>query len=56
VQTRKDRIRTDIEYQVALKMQVEIMQLHQKIDRLPEEMASRSELPADAREETAAKV
>ena len=35
VQARKDRIRTEIEYQVALKMQVEIMQLHQKIDQLP---------------------
>lgn len=38
IQGKKDRIRTEIEYQVALKMQVEIMQLHQKIDRLPEEV------------------
>lgn len=38
IQGKKDRIRTDIEYQVALKMQVEIMQLHQKIDHLPEEV------------------
>jgi CRP/FNR family cyclic AMP-dependent transcriptional regulator len=34
-QARKDRIRTDIEYQVAMKMQLEIMQLHQKVDQLP---------------------
>jgi uncharacterized membrane protein len=34
VQTRKDRVRTEIEYQVALKMQLEIMQLHQKMDSL----------------------
>ena len=33
-QSKKDRIRTEIEYQVALKMQLEIMQLHQKLDRL----------------------
>jgi CRP/FNR family transcriptional regulator, cyclic AMP receptor protein len=39
VQAKKDRIRTDIEYQVAMKMQVEIMQLHQKLDRLPAELA-----------------
>jgi CRP/FNR family transcriptional regulator, cyclic AMP receptor protein len=32
-QARKDRVRTDIEYQIALKMQLEVMQLHQKIDR-----------------------
>jgi uncharacterized membrane protein len=38
-QAAKDRIRTEVEYQVALKMQLEIMQLHQKIDRLPEVMA-----------------
>lgn len=35
LQSQKDRIRTQLEYQVALKMQLEIMQLHQKIDRLP---------------------
>ncbi|HEX8913423.1 MAG TPA: cyclic nucleotide-binding domain-containing protein [Humisphaera sp.] len=33
-QARKDRTRTEMEYQVALKMQVEMMQLHQKLDRL----------------------
>jgi uncharacterized membrane protein len=38
-QSKQDRIRADIEYQVALKMQVEIMQLHQKLDRLPAELA-----------------
>lgn len=34
VQANKDRIRTEVEYQVALKMQLEIMQLHQKVDQL----------------------
>lgn len=34
VQASKDRVRTEVEYQVALKMQVEIMQLHHKIDQL----------------------
>jgi CRP-like cAMP-binding protein len=38
VQSRNDRIRTEIEYQVALKMQFEIMQLHQKMDRMPGEI------------------
>ena len=33
-QGRKDRARTELEYQVALKMQVEMMQLHQKLDAL----------------------
>ncbi|QOV88200.1 cyclic nucleotide-binding domain-containing protein [Humisphaera borealis] len=33
-QSRKDRTRTELEYQVALKMQVEMMQLHQKLDTL----------------------
>jgi CRP-like cAMP-binding protein len=38
VQSRNDRIRAEIEYQVALKMQFEIMQLHQKMDRMPGEL------------------
>jgi CRP/FNR family cyclic AMP-dependent transcriptional regulator len=35
VQGQKDRIRTELEYQVALKAQFEIMQLHRKMDELP---------------------
>ena len=34
-QGRKDRLRTEMEYQVALKAQFEIMQLHRKMDELP---------------------
>jgi CRP/FNR family transcriptional regulator, cyclic AMP receptor protein len=33
-QAERDRIRADMEYQVNLKAQLEIMQLHQKMDRL----------------------
>jgi len=35
MQTQKDRLRTELEYQVALKAQFEIMQLHRKLDALP---------------------
>jgi len=35
MQSQKDRLRTELEYQVALKAQFEIMQLHQKLDALP---------------------
>lgn len=35
VQGQKDRLRTEMEYQVALKAQFEIMQLHRKLDELP---------------------
>ena len=34
VQSQKDKLRTELEYQVALKAQVEIMSLHQKLDLL----------------------
>jgi CRP/FNR family transcriptional regulator, cyclic AMP receptor protein len=34
----KDRVRADLDYQVNLKAQHEIMQIHQKIDRLQESM------------------
>jgi uncharacterized membrane protein len=37
----KDRIRADADYQVNLKAQHEIMQLHQKLDRLTEAVAQR---------------
>src|SRR5439155_26405950 len=39
VQSQKDRLRTELEYQVALKAQFEIMQLHSKLDELPETIA-----------------
>jgi uncharacterized membrane protein len=35
MQTQKDRLRTELEYQVALKAQFEIMQLHRKVDEMP---------------------
>ncbi len=41
IQGQKDRIRTELEYQVALKMQLEIMQLHQRMDELPEVIIDR---------------
>jgi CRP-like cAMP-binding protein len=44
-QSRKDRSRTELEYQVALKMQVEMMQLHQKLDRLLGAPAAESDPP-----------
>jgi CRP/FNR family transcriptional regulator, cyclic AMP receptor protein len=39
----KDRIRADADYQVNLKAQHEIMQLHQKLDRLTAAMAAKQE-------------
>ena len=41
----KDRIRDDSEYQVNLKAQYEIMQLHAKIDRLTAAVAAKTALP-----------
>ena len=41
LQSQKDRIRTELDYQVALKVQLEIMQLHQKMDELPTMMIER---------------
>ena len=41
LQAQKDRVRTELDYQVAMKVQLEIMQLHQKVDRLPEELMAR---------------
>jgi len=35
LQSQKDRLRTELEYQVALKAQFEIMQLHRKLDEVP---------------------
>jgi CRP/FNR family cyclic AMP-dependent transcriptional regulator len=35
VQGQKDRLRTELEYQVALKAQLDIIQLHRKVDELP---------------------
>jgi len=42
-QTAKDRIRGDIEYDVNLKAELEIAQLHEKLDRLHVESLSRLE-------------
>lgn len=35
LQGQKDRVRAELEYQIALKMQAEIMSLHQKIEQTP---------------------
>lgn len=35
LQSQKDRVRSELDYQVALKMQVEFMHLHQKLDDVP---------------------
>src|SRR5205085_8288233 len=55
MQSQKDRLRTELEYQVALKAQFEIMQLHRKLDALPgtlkemmEEKDSAAEEPIEA--------
>lgn len=42
-QAAKDRVRTDIEYEVNLKAELEIGHLHEKLDRLTEEMLARLE-------------
>ena len=44
----KDRIRDDSEYQVNLKAQYEIMQLHAKVDRLTAAIAARGDLPSQS--------
>jgi uncharacterized membrane protein len=43
VQSRKDRIRTDVEYQIALKTQMEIIQLRQMIEKLPADIMALEE-------------
>jgi uncharacterized membrane protein len=43
LQSQKDRMRTELEYQVALKAQFEIMQLHRKIDELPQRIRERND-------------
>ena len=40
-QSRKDRLRTELEYQVALKAQFEIMQLHRRLDELPDALLAK---------------
>ena len=35
LQGQKDRLRTEMEYRVAMKAQLEIMELHRKMDELP---------------------
>lgn len=37
-QDAKDRVRADIEYEVNVRAEVEVMQLHQKVDRMKEEI------------------
>lgn len=37
-QDSKDRVRADIEYEVNVRAEVEVMQLHQKVDRMKEEV------------------
>jgi len=40
-QTEKDRIRSDIEYEVNIKAELEVAHLHEKVDRLYEQMLER---------------
>lgn len=42
-QAAKDKIRGDIEYDVNLKAEMEVAQLHEKVDRLHSETLSRME-------------
>ena len=37
-QDSKDRVRADLDYQVNLKSEIEIMELHRKVDRMKDEM------------------
>ena len=37
-QDTKDRVRADLDYQVNLKAELEIMDLHKKVDRMKDEM------------------
>jgi CRP/FNR family cyclic AMP-dependent transcriptional regulator len=45
-QDSKDRIRSELDYQVNLKAELEIMQLHEKFDRLREELLARDRGPS----------
>jgi uncharacterized membrane protein len=47
-QGEKDRIKADLDYQVNLKAQHEIMQLHDKLDRLRDGLADRQVIPASS--------
>ena len=40
-QTARDRIRSDIEYEINLKAELEVAHLHEKTDRIYEEMLDR---------------
>ena len=42
-QTAKDRVRSDVEYDVNLKAELEIAHLHEKMDRLHSEVLTRLE-------------
>jgi uncharacterized membrane protein len=37
-QDKKDRVRSELDYQVNLKAEVEVMQLHERVDQLQKEM------------------
>jgi uncharacterized membrane protein len=54
LQSQKDRLRTVMEYQVALKAQFEIMQLHRKMDEMPMRIAQQMGGHAMAGDEGAA--
>jgi uncharacterized membrane protein len=45
-QDSKDRIRSELDYQVNLKAELEIIQLHEKFDRLREELLARARGPS----------
>jgi uncharacterized membrane protein len=40
-QTARDRIRSDVEYEINLKAELEVSHLHEKTDRIYEEMVDR---------------
>jgi len=48
-QSQKDRVRTDLDYQVNVKAHLEIMALGEKIDRLAASLAERPAPPGDAK-------
>ena len=49
-QDHKDRIRSELDYQVNLKAELEIMQLHEKVDRLHSDLLCRLGTPASSAE------
>jgi uncharacterized membrane protein len=49
-QSDRDRARTDLDYQVNLKAHMEVMQLHQKVDRLEHALQPKNRDSAEAGE------